>query len=218
MRWLLLLSLLLAGRLAAQQVTISPATRDKLQSGIKESLAAVPGKVAPTAPAVARAGRPIPRLSEATMRDESLRLLAPARKPALAATAATDPASPGTPGKIADGVPTAPGVFVLPKLEVTAERLTQLEARMRELDRRQASEEKAMEPTWVDTMLDLPVLSLLFGGHTAERRAAVAGARVEVMRWQRVLQAAREVAKTPEERAQIDADLKLLDETMRYWP
>ena len=60
-------------------------------------------------------------------------------------------------------------------------------------------------------------LSFLFGGNTAERRAATARAHVEVMRWERVLQAAREMAKTPEENAQIEEDIRLLGELTRYW-
>jgi hypothetical protein len=233
MRWLLLGAALLSGPVWGEEASSTPEMRAKLSARLSETLPPAPAKKpddkpaakdaaavtpAPIAPAaVARAGRPIPRLSAETMQEEWWRLVEPKRKPAAAATAATT-ATTGTAPKKEGAEATDPDLLVLPTLEVTAQKLTELEARVHEIDRRQRSEEKAMAPTWVDTVLDLPVLRILFGGHSAESRAATAQARVEVMRWERVLQAARELAKTPEEKAQIDADIRLLGEMTRYWP
>jgi hypothetical protein len=238
MRWPLLSAVLLVVPMGAEDAAISAELKTKLRDRLVETLPPVPAKKAEDNPVtpnttekatpdkvavaikptvVVRAGRPIPRLSAEVMQDEWLRKSGEKRKPAVA-VAAGGAASPDSAEKKALAGPIAPGVLVLPKLTINAEKLAELESRVREIDRRQRSEEKAMAPTWVDTVLDLPVFSFLFGGHTAERRASVARARVEVMRWEQVLHVAREMAKTPEERAQIDADLRLLGDMTREWP
>jgi hypothetical protein len=230
MRWPLLFAVLpVVSSLGAVEAAMSPDLKEKLRGRLIEMVPPAPAKKAEDKPAasdtataekpamavVARAGRPIPRLSVEVMQGEWLRKPGEKQKPAATA-ALPGTASSGNAEKEVVG-PVAPGTFVLPKLTVNAEKLAELEARVRDIDRRQRSEEKAMEPTGVDTVLDLPILSFLFGGHTAERRAAVAGARVEVMRWEQVLRVAREMAKTPEEKAQIDADLRLLGDMTRGW-
>ncbi|HEY8993465.1 MAG TPA: hypothetical protein VIM71_02170 [Lacunisphaera sp.] len=226
MRWPLLFAVVLVVPLGADETAMSPELKAKLRDRVMETLPPAPANDKPVAsnnaaaekpaPAVVvRAGRPIPRLSAEVMQGELLRQPGEKRQPA-ATVAAPGAASSDNAEKEVVG-PVAPGTFVLPKLTVNADKLAELEARVRDIDRRQRSEEKAMEPTWVDAVLDLPILSLLFGGHTAERRAAVARTRVEVMRWEQVLRVAREMAKTPEEKAQIDADLRLLGDMTREW-
>lgn len=228
MRWLLVLATL-SGPVWGEEASSTPEMHAKLSAVISETLPSAPARKPDDKPAtkeaavavlapVARAGRPIPRLSAATMQEERWRVLEPKQKLAASAPATTAAtAATGAAPKKEGAEATDPEVLVLPTLEVTAQKLTELEARVHEIDKRQRSEEKAMTATWVDEMLDLPVIRLIFGG-SAESRAATAKARVEVLRWERVLRAARELAKTPEEKAQIDADIRLLAEMTRYWP
>lgn len=112
-------------------------------------------------------------------------------------------------------------VLVLPKLEITAERLTKLEKQIAALEANQAWEENSARK-WSDTrgsvlnsILNPPFFRL--GGYTPEGKAAVARQRSELLRWVRVLQISLHDAKTPEEQARIQADIESITGIMRMW-
>lgn len=134
-----------------------------------------------------------------------------AEKQAAAAKAGT----PGTSGPER----TDPDVLVLPKMEVTAERVTKLKAQLAELESRQALESRiaarAAEPSWLETILNPPFLRL--GSYSSEASAALAKKRTEVLDLVQVLTLALDQAKTPEERARIQADIDGLNEMTRKW-
>ena len=137
---------------------------------------------------------------------------AAAEKPAAAAG---DTASGGT-RKDATGA----DVLVLPKMEVTAKRMTKLRAQLAELAARQALEDriaaKAAETTVLDSILNPPFLRL--GGYSGSASAALARKRFEVLDWVKLLTLSLEEAKTPEEKTRIQTDIDGLNEIMRNWP
>jgi hypothetical protein len=134
-----------------------------------------------------------------------------AEKQAAAAKAGT----PGTTGPET----TDPDVLVLPKMEVTAERVTKLKAQLAELESRQALEERiaarAAEPSWLERFLNPPFLRL--GGYSSEASAALAKKRTEVLDLVKVLTLSLTEAKTPEEKARVQADIDGLNEMTRKW-
>jgi len=97
-------------------------------------------------------------------------------------------------------------IVVLPKVEVTANKHRELDARLSQLEKQQAREEKAAEPTSLDSILNPGFL----GGASARARASVAQHRVEALDWQRILLISLEEAKTPEDKARIKSDIALL--------
>jgi len=127
-------------------------------------------------------------------------------------TGQATPASPET-------VTTTGGVLVLPKLEITAGRLAKLREKLAELEANQSWETSSAEvwdkKTAVDALLNPKWLRL--GPYSAEASAAAARARVEMLRWVRLLTLALWDAKTPEERARIQADIDEITGMMRFW-
>jgi hypothetical protein len=120
---------------------------------------------------------------------------------------------------------TEPGsgdILVLPKLEINAERLTKLEARLAALEAQQSWEESSAK-AWetrtetsiaMDAILNPPFLK---GSYSASGRAALARQRVEMARWMRILEISLEEAKTPADKARIQADINSLNDITRYW-
>jgi hypothetical protein len=129
--------------------------------------------------------------------------------------AAAKVSSPGTEQNDATGG----NVLVLPKMEVTAEKITKLKARLAELESRQALEDRiaarAAEPSWLESFLNPPFLRL--GSYSSEASAALARKRLEVLDWVKLLTLSLDQAKTPEERARIQADIDGLNEITRKW-
>ena len=123
--------------------------------------------------------------------------------------------SPGTSGAEA----TDPDVLVLPKMEVTAERVTKLKAQLAELEDRQALEERiaarAAEPSVLDSILNPPFLRL--GSYSSGASAALAQKRLEVLDWVKLLTLSLDLAKTPEDRRRIQNEIDDLNEIMRHW-
>ena len=138
----------------------------------------------------------------------------PAGRAELGAAAPNDSlpgaGSPGAPS------PVDADVLVLPKIAVTAKKGTKLEAQLAEIDQQQRSEDKNTKPTWLDSMLNPPFLNL--GGASWDSRAAIARRRVEVLGWVKLLTFSLAEAKTPEEKARIQAEIDGLKEIMRNWP
>jgi hypothetical protein len=111
-------------------------------------------------------------------------------------------------------------VLVLPKMEITAEKMTKLKTQLAELASRQALEEriaaKAAEPSMLDSILNPPFLRL--GGYSSSASAALARKRLEVLDWIKVLTLSLEETKTPEDKKRIQADIDALNEMTRQWP
>ena len=124
-------------------------------------------------------------------------------------------AKAGSPGTAT----TDPNVLVLPKMEVTAEKVTKLRAQLAELEDRQALEERitarAAEPSWLESFLNPPFLRL--GGYSSEASAALAQKRLEVLDWVKLLTLTLDQAKTPEERKRIQDEIDGLNEITRKW-
>lgn len=138
-----------------------------------------------------------------------------AEKVAEKQAAAAKAESPGTSGAEA----TNPDVLVLPKMEVTAEKITKLKSQLAELEDRQALEERiaarAAEPSVLETILNPPFLRL--GGYSSGASAALAQKRLEVLDWVKLLTLSLDLAKTPEDRRRIQKEIDGLNEIMRHW-
>jgi len=122
------------------------------------------------------------------------------------------------PGHLPTGAPDAAeaDVLILPKVEITAKKGTKLEAQLAEIDQQQRGEEKNAETTWLDDILNPPFLNL--GGASGNSRAAIARRRIEVLGWVKILTISLKEAKTPEEKARIQAEIDGLKEITRHWP
>ena len=94
-----------------------------------------------------------------------------------------------------------PEVLVLPKVEVTAPKLTPFEKKLEELDQEQAWEERGTKLSWLEALLN--------GKGFANARVKRAKERVEIMNWERMLLIALVAAKTDEERKQIRDEIKM---------
>jgi hypothetical protein len=150
------------------------------------------------------------RLSAEGVREETLRLLIGDAKAAGKATPKESIAKPKPkPPEYRAFDAGDPEVLNLPKMEVTAPKLEALDQRLAKLDRTQRQEEKATTPSWLDSVLNSSIFSI-FGGQSAETRAAQARKRVEIMDWERLLTIALADAKTPAERARIKSDIQML--------
>ena len=114
---------------------------------------------------------------------------------------------------------TDPDILVLPKVEITAERLTKLETQLAALEANQSWETSSAEAwdhrTVVDAILNPPFLKL--GSYSGSGRAALARKRAGVLDWVRVLTISLEEAKTPADKARIQADIDGLKDIMRMW-
>jgi hypothetical protein len=114
---------------------------------------------------------------------------------------------------------TDPEILVLPKVEVTAARITGLEKKLAALEANQSWEERSAEAwddrTVVDAILNPPILKL--GSYTGSGRAATARRRVDLLHWVRILRISQEEAKTPAEKARIQADIDGITGIMRMW-
>ncbi|HWA26870.1 MAG TPA: hypothetical protein VG734_14520 [Lacunisphaera sp.] len=114
---------------------------------------------------------------------------------------------------------TDPDVLVLPKIEITAEKLTKLGEKLAALEAQQSWEERSAEtwdhPTVVDAILNPPLFGL--GSYSAGGRAGTARHRVEVARWVRILEISLEEAKTSADKARIQAEIDSIKEIARYW-
>lgn len=114
---------------------------------------------------------------------------------------------------------TDPDVLVLPKMEVTAEKITKLRAQLAELESRQALEERiaarAAETSVLEMILNPPFLRL--GSYSSSASAALARKRFEVLDLVKLLNFSLEEAKTPEEKKRIQNDIDGLNEMTRKW-
>jgi hypothetical protein len=110
-------------------------------------------------------------------------------------------------------------ILVIPKVEVTAERVTRLEAKLAAMEANQSWEERSAE-TWEAGSVLGAILNpsfLKLGGYSGSGRAAVARRRVEMLRWVSVLTISLEEAKTPADKARIQADIDIIKDITRHW-
>jgi hypothetical protein len=112
---------------------------------------------------------------------------------------------------------TAAEVFVLPTVEVTAQKGPVAATQLADIESQLRSGEKASEETWLDSILNPASFPFLLGGETAKARAARARRRAEVLGWERVMLLSLEVEKSPAARARIEADIALLNTILRGW-
>lgn len=144
-----------------------------------------------------------------TVREKSLQLLIQNAKPHDKPPSIESRAKPP---RLKAALEEEPDVVKLPEVKVEAKRITALDASLAFTERQQRWEEKAFVPSALDSFLNkLP----LFGGSTAEARAARARQRVDIMDSERLLLISLTLAKTPEERERLLADIEMLKELRR---
>ena len=137
-----------------------------------------------------------------------------------AATDGTEKNGPASADPSAAPSPTDPDILVLPKVEITAERIKKQAAQLAALSADESWETKSAEAweerTVLDSILNPPFLRL--GGYSANAHAAAARRRADLLHWVRVLVISLEVAKTPAEKARIQGDIDGIKDIMRQWP
>jgi len=120
---------------------------------------------------------------------------APATAPAPAATAAKPAEEPAT---------------MLPQIEVSKSRITDIDLALQEQDRAIAREKVNTKPTKLDSTLNSPAVSkalAIFGGSSSEERSGVAQERIRLMQEEKDLLETMRLAHTPEERADLQKEL-----------
>jgi hypothetical protein len=171
---------------------------------------------------------------QATKEEIQARLAEHARKKAFEAAAASSPAqkttapvpplaapvAPAAPAKSPAGestpVPEAPKV--LPKVEVTKGRITELDRQLDKQNEEIAREKKNTKPTPLDETLNGPKVSsalALFGGQSSTDRSNVAKERVSMMEEERDLIEAISQATTKEEKEELQKTLASMRDMRR---
>jgi hypothetical protein len=102
-------------------------------------------------------------------------------------------------------------VVVLPKIEITAKKSTELDFQLGEMEKREKREEKASESSLLDSILN----PAFFGGASSGARAREAQRRVEAIDDERILLISLAEAKSAEEKERIKADIDLLKGLVR---
>ena len=109
-------------------------------------------------------------------------------------------------------------VLALPKMEVTAQRIKNLDKMIAKLDKMIAREEKKVKSTGLDKALNNAQVSraaALFGGNSAEHLSAVAATRVALLENERRVMEAMKRPATLEELAMMEAEVEQLRLTRR---
>ena len=141
---------------------------------------------------------------------------APAAKPkdeavSAATTPATNVASPAP--KPADEPTT-----MLPKVEVNKSRITNLDIEIQEQDRAIAREKALTKPTKLDDTLNNSKVSkalAILGGSSSDQRSGLAGERVRMMEEEKELLESMKLARTKEDKAELQDELNALRATRR---
>lgn len=103
-----------------------------------------------------------------------------------------------------------PDVLVLPKIQVTASRIKQLDREIKRLDKAIAREKKNLKATDLDRALNhekLAKAAVLFGGNSSEHMVAVRATRIQYMETEKGLLADMKEPRSLEE-------VKLIEETL----
>lgn len=109
----------------------------------------------------------------------------PPAEPPVAAVKATPPATASPAAPV-----TGPEVFELPKIEITATRLKELDRAIKKLDKAIAREKKNMKASELDKVLNnakLAEAAAIFGGNSSAYLESVAATRVRYMEAERGL-------------------------------
>lgn len=126
----------------------------------------------------------------------------------LAQRALEKTTEPNLPAKIAPAAAVTPApeaVTTLPGVEVKGQRITEIDVRIRKLNKEIAREQKKLKSTDLDKSLNDPALAKslsLFGGKSTEQRESVAADRVNLMEAERDLLEAMKASRT-----QADVDV-----------
>lgn len=128
--------------------------------------------------------------------------------------AATEPlpSSPREAPAPKDQPPAGEPILVLPKVQVTQNRLHEIDVEIAKLDKQIAREKKNVKSTEVDKALNnekITKVAAIFGGNSAEHLSNVAASRVELMEIERSL---LEALKLPTTLAEYEATQKELDQ------
>ena len=144
---------------------------------------------------------------------------APAAKPAgkgvsniPAAPSASKPADSAAPAT------TQTPATMLPQVQVNKSRITDLDLEISEQDKAIAREKVNTKPTKLDESLNSPAVSKalsILGGSSSEERSSLAQERVNIMEEEKELLEAMKLAKTKEERAELQRELDDLRATRR---
>jgi hypothetical protein len=136
--------------------------------------------------------------------------------------AADEKKSPAPEAKPADAQaaekPRADAPLELPKLEVTATRIKQIDKDIKRLDKMINRERKKVKATDLDKALNnekVSTAAAIFGGNSAAHLSAVAASRVMLMEQERMVMEAMKRPATLEERAMMEAEIEQLRLTRR---
>ncbi|MBL9215388.1 MAG: hypothetical protein JNG83_07930 [Opitutaceae bacterium] len=102
-------------------------------------------------------------------------------------------------------------VFELPKVEVTARRIRELDRMIRRLEKSIAREKKRMKAGELDRALNnakLAEAAAIFGGNSTDHLAAVAASRVRLMETERDLLTDMKQPRSLEELAMLEKELE----------
>ena len=154
--------------------------------------------------------------------EHALKKATKAAPPAATATPPSgSPANPaGTPPAAADAQSAAPKdepTTLLPPVEVSQSRITELAIKQHEMDVQIAREKRNTTPTGLDNSLNDPGVShtlSIFGGSSSEDRARLAQERVSLLEAEKDLMEEIATARTKEERDDLEKQLNEL-RTMR---
>lgn len=197
----LLCAWLTAGLLAAEDAVDRPHMKDVLKARLLEESKR---KSAGPSPATAPAANSSNGETTATRAD-------PATPPLLNKTP-PEPVAPEPKGAEAPkgGTPASEPATILPKVEVTKSRITELDRQLHLQEKEIAREKKNTQPTELDKALnDTKVAKALsiFGGESNQYRAQVAKERVSLMEEEKDLLEAIARARTKEEKAELEKQL-----------
>lgn len=147
----------------------------------------------------------------ATPQDEPRR--SPTDEGGAAIVATPAPITAVTPPKPADEPTT-----LLPKVEVNKSRITNLDIEIQEQDRAIAREKALTKPTKLDDTLNNSKVSkalAILGGSSSDQRSGLAGERVRMMEEEKELLESMKLARTKEEKAELQDELNALRATRR---
>ncbi len=167
------------------------------------ALAAEPAAAPAKPPAAARAQ---------TLADASGKP-APTATPATEAPRATQPA-----GATATPPPAEEPATMLPQVEVNKSRITDIDVELQAQDQAIAREKVNTKPTKLDDTLNNSAIAKalsIFGGSSSEGRSALAQERIRMMEEEKELLESMRLARTKEEKAELQQELDALRATRR---
>lgn len=102
-------------------------------------------------------------------------------------------------------------VITLPKVEVTAGRIREIDLALKRLDKQITRETKRLEKTQADEVLNSEKVSraaALFGGKSAAQRASVTAVRLQSMEKERLLLESLKVPQPEKERLLVEKEIE----------